>query len=184
MWRLPVHFQTYKVPPIHVIAWRHKISDIYLADMFFSSSVSSPIYTDERKTLWIGDRVLRHITHTGNTFRIDDAAANCWCRIYASVSWVSTGSGNGLSPVRRQAQCWIIVNWTPGIGILSFLFNKMHLKVLSAKMVAILSRGRWVKMTAALSLWQNEELQQTDKIQYYSCEPSESCCVIIRLMLV
>ena len=26
-----------------------------------------------------------------------------WCRIYASVNWVSIGSGNGLSPLRRQA---------------------------------------------------------------------------------
>ena len=31
------------------------------------------------------------------------------------------------------------------IGILSFSFNKMHLKMLSAKMSAIFSRGRWVK---------------------------------------
>ena len=31
------------------------------------------------------------------------------------------------------------------IGIMSFSFKKMHLKMLSAKMAAILSRGRWVK---------------------------------------
>ena len=40
------------------------------------------------------------------------------CCIYASVNWVIIGSGNGVSPVRRQAitwtQCWLIVNWTPG----------------------------------------------------------------------
>ena len=28
------------------------------------------------------------------------------CHIYASVTWVSIGSGNGLSPVRRQAITW------------------------------------------------------------------------------
>ena len=29
-----------------------------------------------------------------------------WCRIYASVNWVIIGSGNGLSPVWRQAITW------------------------------------------------------------------------------
>ena len=28
------------------------------------------------------------------------------CHIYASVKWVSIGSDNGLSPVRRQAIFW------------------------------------------------------------------------------
>ena len=28
------------------------------------------------------------------------------CRIYATVNWVSIGSDNGLSPVRRQAITW------------------------------------------------------------------------------
>ena len=78
------------------------------------------------------------------------------CRIYASVNWVSIGSGNGLSPVRRQA----ITRTNAGLlsiglmatnfseiwmGILSFSFKKMHLKMSSARMVAILSRGRLVK---------------------------------------
>ena len=68
--------------------------------------------------------------------------------MYASVNWVIIGSGNGLSPVRRQA-----ITWTNdallsfglmgtdfseiGIGILSFSFKKMHLEMSSAKMVAI-----------------------------------------------
>ena len=30
-----------------------------------------------------------------------------WCCIYTSITWVSIGSGNGLSPVRRQAITWI-----------------------------------------------------------------------------
>ena len=29
-----------------------------------------------------------------------------WCRIYLSVNWISIGSGNGLSPIRRQAITW------------------------------------------------------------------------------
>ena len=61
-----------------------------------------------------------------------------------------------IMPIRHQA-----ITWTkPGLlsigrlrtnfseiwmGILSFSFKKMHLKMLSAKMAAILSRGRWVK---------------------------------------
>ena len=28
------------------------------------------------------------------------------CHIYVSVSWVNIGSGNGLSPVQRQAITW------------------------------------------------------------------------------
>ena len=69
--------------------------------------------------------------------------------IYASVNWVSVGSGNGLSPIRRQA-----ITWT-NTGLLStpgnkFQWNlnrhystcneKIHLEMLSAIMAAILSR--------------------------------------------
>ena len=65
-------------------------------------------------------------------------------------------SGNGLSPVRHQAITWtnadLLLIGLLGtsfseisIGILSFSFKKMHLKMLSAKTAAILSRGRWVK---------------------------------------
>ena len=66
------------------------------------------------------------------------------------------GSGNGLSPLRQQAITWPNVAllsvgllettfneiW---IRILSFSFKKMHLKMLSAKMAAYLSREIWVK---------------------------------------
>ena len=66
------------------------------------------------------------------------------------------GSDNGLSPGRRQAIIWTIdgilligylgTNFSEIlIAILSFSFKKMHLKMSSAKMAAILSRGRWVK---------------------------------------
>ena len=75
--------------------------------------------------------------------------------IYASMNWVINRHGSGLSPLRRQAitrskagllsvglletyfsEIWII--------ILSFSFKKMQLKMSSAKMMAILSRVRWV----------------------------------------
>ena len=78
--------------------------------------------------------------------------------IYASVNWVIIGSGNGMSPVRRQAIIWTNAGLLSiellgtsfseiGIGILSFSCKKMHLKMSSAQEAAILSRRRWVKIT-------------------------------------
>ena len=63
-----------------------------------------------------------------------------WCHMYVSVNWVIIGPGNGLSPVRSQAITWthaglfsigllgtyISEMW---IGILSFSFKKMQLKM-------------------------------------------------------
>ena len=74
-----------------------------------------------------------------------------YCLINASVNWVHIGSGNGLSPVRRQA----ITGTNAGVlsiellgtnfsQILSFSVKKMHLKLSSAGTATILSRGRWV----------------------------------------
>ena len=71
---------------------------------------------------------------------------------YASMNWVITGSGS----VRHRAAIWTNAGllstglhetnfseiW---IGIRSFSFKEMLLKTSSAKMAAILSRGRWVK---------------------------------------
>ena len=72
--------------------------------------------------------------------------------IYASVNWVSISSGNGLSPVRRQAITWTYVGllWIGllgtnfseiRMGILSLTFKKIHLKLSFAKMAAILFTG-------------------------------------------
>ena len=66
------------------------------------------------------------------------------CHIYASVNWVSIGSGNGLPPKMRQAITWTNANllsigllgtnfsenW---IKIVSFSFKKMRLKMSSAE---------------------------------------------------
>ena len=73
------------------------------------------------------------------------------------MNWVSIGSGNGLPSVRHQAITWINAgllliallgtNFKEiRVTILSFSFKKMHLKLLSAKMGAILFRWRWVKL--------------------------------------
>ena len=71
----------------------------------------------------------------------------------SELGW-SISSGNGLSPVRRQAITWTNAGLL-SIGlmrtnfneirmcILSFPFKKMHLKLSSAKRAAILSKGRW-----------------------------------------
>ena len=81
-----------------------------------------------------------------------DELISPYCRIYASVNWVSISSGNGLSPVRHQAIIWTNTGLL-SIGLLgtifnkiriairSFSFKKMHLKLSSAKIAAILSRG-------------------------------------------
>ena len=71
-----------------------------------------------------------------------------------SVNQFSIGSGNGLLPVRRQATTWTNVDLLSigllgtnfseyGIKILLFSFKKMQLKLSSAKMAAILARGRY-----------------------------------------
>ena len=49
----------------------------------------------------------RHRAHyDGIVMRKFDSLNSPWCRIYASVNWVSTVSDNGLAPVRRQAITW------------------------------------------------------------------------------
>ena len=83
-----------------------------------------------------------------------------------SQNWVSTGSDNGLSPLRRQAITWtnaallsiglLGTNFNEiWIRILSFSFKKMHLKMPSANMVATLSRGRWVKSVCEYEISRN-----------------------------
>ena len=72
------------------------------------------------------------------------------------MNWVNIGSRDDVSPVRRQAITWTIagllsigylwINFSEiRIWILSLLFKRMHLKMSSAKMAAILPRERWVK---------------------------------------
>ena len=82
--------------------------------------------------------------------------------MYASENRVSIGSDNGLAPGRRQAIIWTNAGALSigllgticseiRIGNLSFWFNKKHLKLSSAKMAAILSRGRLVKRWLSLT---------------------------------
>ena len=74
------------------------------------------------------------------------------CRIYASMNWVNIGSGNSYSPVRHQAITWCnagVFSFGPLgtnlseilIEIYTFSFSKMRLKMSSAKLLDILSRG-------------------------------------------
>ena len=65
------------------------------------------------------------------------ACVALWC--IASLSLVNIGSGNGLSPVRRQAITWTnfdLLSIAPHVQtsvkfdeIRNFLFNKLHLKM-------------------------------------------------------
>ena len=76
------------------------------------------------------------------------------CPIYVSVNGVSIDSDNKWlvtysAPSHYLNQCLFIVNWTLHfseiwIKIQNFSLKKIHLKLSSAKMAAILSRGRWV----------------------------------------
>ena len=70
---------------------------------------------------------------------------------------VSIGSDNGLSPIRRQAiiqtNAGLLSIGTLGtsfseflIKIQNFSFTKLRPKMSSARMAAILSRGRWVNI--------------------------------------
>ena len=49
------------------------------------------------------------------------------CRIYLSVNWVSIGSDNGLSPVRRQAITWTNAHLL-SIGPLGTKFGQIRIK--------------------------------------------------------
>ena len=75
-------------------------------------------------------------------------------RIYASVNYAIIGSDNSLSPIRCQAIIWtnagIVSIGSLGtnfseiwMAINIFSFTKMHLKMPSAKVAAILSRCQW-----------------------------------------
>ena len=80
------------------------------------------------------------------------------------MNWVNIGSGNGLSPVRRQAITWTnadLLSIGPlgtnfreiWIEILTFWLKKMRLKMTSAKMATILYRGRWVKVILGTTMY-------------------------------
>ena len=91
------------------------------------------------------------------------SALTHWGRV--THIWVSKlaiiGSDNGLSPDRRQAIVWtnagILLIGPLGtnfsevlIGIQTFSFKKMHMKISSAKMAAILPRPQCVKIWSQL----------------------------------
>ena len=63
------------------------------------------------------------------------------------------------------------------VGILSFSFKKMHAKLSSAKMVAILSRGRWVNIneTNGSGHW-NQDLFIMELMPYILQQKSYSFC--------
>ena len=76
-----------------------------------------------------------------------------WCHIYVPVNWVSIGSGNGLLPLRCQSITRMTTDlfrfgplrkkpqWNLYQNTKHFLYMKMHLKMSSTEMAAILFRG-------------------------------------------
>ena len=70
-----------------------------------------------------------------------------WCRIYASINWVIIADIFSIWPLGTNfSEIWI--------EILILSLKKMCLKMSSAQMAAILSRGRWVNTTWEES-WQH-----------------------------
>ena len=61
-----------------------------------------------------------------------------YCRLYASVNWVSIGSGNGLSPVRRQAITWTNAKLL-SIGLLGTNFSEIQSKFESS-VISLITR--------------------------------------------
>ena len=88
------------------------------------------------------------------------------------MNWASVGSGSGLSPVRRHVIIWTNA-WYLSIGLLgthfietqfgiqSYSFKKMHWKLSSAEMAAILSMGRWVNIRSDTGSAQNMDYPET-----------------------
>ena len=97
--------------------------------------IHSPFISKISSSIWIMKSVSPCIIHHH---------CSPYCHIYASVNWVSIGSGNGLSPVRHQAIAWTNADLL-SIGPLgtrfseikienvTFSFKKMHLKMLCVK---------------------------------------------------
>ena len=102
-------------------------------------------------------------------------AISPYCHIYASMNWVIIGPGNNLLPVWCHAITWTNAGllsigllgtyfseiW---IGILTLSFRKMQFKMLSAKIEAILARGRWFNISISLIALGNRSLHEGNKI--------------------
>ena len=117
------------------------------------SSVNALLSTAIRKVVYDWTlNLLRHPIPCLNSS--PPSAAYMRRRIYVSVNQVNIDSDNGLLPIRHQA----IIQTSAGllsigplginfgkisIEIQNFSLMKMYLKILSVKMAAILSRGRW-----------------------------------------
>ena len=115
------------------------------------------LHTKLHYDLWKWNTILCEDIQFDNFFNLKTFNSSLPSVTYMSVNWVSIGSGNGLLPVRCRDITWsntgilsiglLGTNFSENrIGILPFSFKKMHLKLSSAKVTAILSRGRWVKI--------------------------------------
>ena len=73
---------------------------------------------------------------------------------YVSVNWVSIGSDNGLSPVRRQAIIWTYTEFL-SIGLLATKFSKFLIKIenySSQKLYFKLSSAKWWPFCLGLNM--------------------------------
>ena len=112
-------------------------------------------------------KVARQLTHWGRVTHICVSKLTIIC------------SDNGLSPDRCQAIIWtnagLLLIGPLGtnfseilIEILTFSFKTMHLKLSSAKVAAILSRGRWVNKKPLTSCPPTAEVKAAAVLYYGS----------------
>ena len=126
------HFSTTNIIPIDPPLSKNTSINCVFPSQAYSNYIMEKAHSGKVSSSPLGESIINGswLTHL---FRV--------C-IYASVKWVSIGSGNGLSPIRCQAITWTNADLL-SIGPLgtnfsdiwikcNFSFMKMYLKMLSA----------------------------------------------------
>ena len=89
-------------------------------------------------------------------FVLYQVSLNAWWRLYASANWISLGSGNGLSPVRRHA--WMFTNADAlstrpkGTYINGIIFEVIELKRFCKEMYLKIPSHRWCQFCLGLDV--------------------------------
>ena len=108
-----------------------------------------PDYSDRYRYSWLQIHIstICGKSQIGNIIRNILKLISSWCRINASLNWVSISSGNGFYWTNAALLSIgpLGTNFNEiRMGTQNFSSMKMLLKMSSAKVAAILSRGRWV----------------------------------------
>ena len=108
-----------------------------------------PDYSDRYRYSWLQIHIstICGKSQIGNIIRKILKLISSWCRINVSLNWVSISSGNGFYWTNAALLSIgpLGTNFNEiRMGTQNFSSMKMLLKMSSAKVAAILSRGRWV----------------------------------------